>query len=175
MRDIEGVPRQFTTIRRMKNQVQAVLRAGGRSASARRVSAQKRDDLADATLALQLRPVKGYKLNGDNVPWFTTMGGALQACGRARQPASTRQLDQWKIINRYEDRVRHRIDGRQSIGGNSGSRSSTRRASAWASSSMRDTVRVIVRLELHLHEQVGARGGGGLACPVPESLKNQNL
>ena len=71
-----------------EDQVQSVLRQSGGSIG-RALFAQKGLSVPpDATFTLRLSygSVDGYKLNGKNVPWFTTMGGAYE---HATQHGST--------------------------------------------------------------------------------------
>jgi len=76
MRDIE--PDAAAIHGRDEDQVQSVVRQSGGNIG-KALFAEKGLDVApDATFTLRLSygTVEGYKLNGKNVPWFTTMGGA---------------------------------------------------------------------------------------------------
>ena len=78
MREIE--PDAEAIHQRDEDQVQSILRQSGAQIG-KALFAQKGLSVPpDATFTLRLSygPVEGYKLNGNDVPWFTTMGGAYK-------------------------------------------------------------------------------------------------
>jgi hypothetical protein len=87
MREIE--PDAAAVHNRDEDQVQSVLRQSGGSIG-KALFAQKGLSVPpDATFTLRLSygSVEGYKLNGKNVSWFTTMGGAYDhAAAHGNQP-----------------------------------------------------------------------------------------
>jgi hypothetical protein len=76
MREIE--PAAEAIHERDEDQVQAVLRQQGGNIGKALFAEKGLTVPPDATFTLRLSygPVMGYKLNGKDVPWFTTMGGA---------------------------------------------------------------------------------------------------
>ena len=78
MRQIE--PQALALHERDEDQVQSVLRLGGTRIGKALFAKDGFNVPPDATFTLRLSygAVEGYKLNGKNVPWFTTMGGAYE-------------------------------------------------------------------------------------------------
>ncbi|MFZ0914526.1 MAG: S46 family peptidase [Candidatus Korobacteraceae bacterium] len=78
MRQIE--PDAVTIHQRDEDEVQSVLRRDGGYIGKALFAKEGFKVPPDATFTLRLSygPVEGYKLNGKNVPWFTTMGGAYK-------------------------------------------------------------------------------------------------
>lgn len=78
MRQIE--PQAIALHEQDEDQVQSVLRLGGTQIGKALFAKDGFNVPPDATFTLRLSygAVEGYKLNGKNVPWFTTMGGAYE-------------------------------------------------------------------------------------------------
>ena len=78
MRQIE--PDAVAIHQRDEDEVQSVLRRDGGYIGKALFAKEGFKVPPDATFTLRLSygPVEGYKLNGKNVPWFTTMGGAYK-------------------------------------------------------------------------------------------------
>jgi Peptidase S46 len=78
MRQIE--PQAIALHERDEDEVQSVLRLGGTQIGKALFAKDGLSVPPDATFTLRLSygAVEGYKLNGKNVPWFTTMGGAYE-------------------------------------------------------------------------------------------------
>ncbi len=78
MREIE--PDALAVHQRDEDEVQSVLRRDGASIGKALFAKEGFNVPPDATFTLRLSygTVEGYKLNGKNVPWFTTMGGAYK-------------------------------------------------------------------------------------------------
>jgi Peptidase S46 len=78
MRQIE--PQAVALHERDEDEVQSVLRLGGTQIGKALFAKDGFNVPPDATFTLRLSygAVEGYKLNGKNVPWFTTMGGAYE-------------------------------------------------------------------------------------------------
>jgi hypothetical protein len=78
MRQIE--PDAVAMHQRDEDEVQSVLRRDGGYIGKAVFAKEGFKVPPDATFTLRLSygPVEGYKLNGKNVPWFTTMGGAYR-------------------------------------------------------------------------------------------------
>jgi Peptidase S46 len=108
-----------------EDQVQAVLRQSGANVG-KALFAQKGLGVApDATFTLRLSygPVEGYKLNGKNVPWFTTMGGAYTHAAEHGNKPPYELPESWikskAAIN--QKTVFDTVSTADIIGGNSGS------------------------------------------------------
>ncbi len=123
MREIE--PDAAAIHERDEDQVQAVLRqSGGEIGKA--LFAQKGLSVPpDATFTLRLSygPVEGYKLNGKDVSWFTTMGGAYEHAADHGSKPPYELPDSW--INSKPKinlkTVYDTVSTSDIIGGNSGS------------------------------------------------------
>ena len=78
MRQIE--PDALAIHQRDEDEVQSVLRRDGGNIGKALFAKEGLSVPPDATFTLRLSygAVEGYKLNGKNVPWFTTMGGAYK-------------------------------------------------------------------------------------------------
>jgi hypothetical protein len=110
---------------RDENQVQAVLRQSGGEVG-KALFAQKGLSVPpDATFTLRLSygPVEGYKLDGKDVPWFTTMGGAYEHAAEHDSKPPYQLPDSWikskPAINL--NTVYDTVSTSDIIGGNSGS------------------------------------------------------
>ncbi|MGA3211107.1 MAG: S46 family peptidase [Terriglobales bacterium] len=108
-----------------EDRVEAVLRRNGGTVAKIRFAKYGPKDAPDATGTLRLNygVVKGYTLNGQQVPWFTTMGGAFEHAAKHgdrppyQLPASWIKAKSKMDLNTPLDTV-NTVD---SIGGNSGS------------------------------------------------------
>jgi hypothetical protein len=123
MRDIE--PDASAIHERDEDQVQAVLRKSGGDIG-KALFAQKGLGVPpDATFTLRLSygPVMGYKLDGKDVPWFTTMGGAYEHAAKHGSTPPYELPDSWikakSSINL--NTVYDTVSTADIIGGNSGS------------------------------------------------------
>jgi Peptidase S46 len=78
MREVE--PTAIGLHQRDEDEVQSVLRRGGSDIGKALFAKDGFNVPPDATFTLRLSygAIEGYKLNGKNVPWFTTMGGAYE-------------------------------------------------------------------------------------------------
>jgi len=78
MRQVE--PQAVALHERDEDEVQSALRLGGAQIGKALFAKDGFNVPPDATFTLRLSygAVEGYKLNGKNVPWFTTMGGAYE-------------------------------------------------------------------------------------------------
>jgi len=78
MREIE--PTAGALHQRDEDEVRSVLRRGGGDIGKALFAKDGFNVPPDATFTLRLSygAIEGYKLNGKNVPWFTTMGGAYE-------------------------------------------------------------------------------------------------
>jgi Peptidase S46 len=123
MREVE--PDALAIHEKDENEVQSVLRqSGGQIGKA--LFAQKGLSVPpDATFTLRLSygPVEGYKLDGKDVPWFTTMGGAYQHAAEHDSKPPYQLPDSWikskDAIN--QKTVYDTVSTSDIIGGNSGS------------------------------------------------------
>ena len=123
MREIE--PDAAAIHEKDEDQVQAVLRKSGGDIG-KALFAQKGLSVPpDATFTLRLSygPVEGYKLNGKNVPWFTTMGGAYEHAAEHGSKPPYELPESWinskpKINSKT---VYDTVSTADIIGGNSGS------------------------------------------------------
>ncbi len=110
---------------RDEDEVQSVLRASGGSIG-RALFAQKGLSVPpDATFTLRLSygTVEGYKLNGKNVPWFTTMGGAYEHAAKHGSKPPYQLPESW-IKDKSAINLKTPYDTVSTpdiIGGNSGS------------------------------------------------------
>ncbi len=123
MRDIE--PDAAAIHEQDEDQVQAVLRTSGAQVG-KALFAQKGLSVPpDATFTLRLSygPVKGYKLNGKDVPWFTTMGGAYEHAAEHGSKPPYQLPDSWIKSKSSIDlkTVYDTVSTADIIGGNSGS------------------------------------------------------
>ncbi len=123
MREIE--PDAAAIHEKDEDQVQAVLRQSGGNIG-KALFAQKGLGVApDATFTLRLSygPVEGYKLDGKNVPWFTTMGGAYTHAAEHGSQPPYQLPESWikskSAIN--QKTVYDTVSTADIIGGNSGS------------------------------------------------------
>ena len=123
MRQIE--PDAAAIHNRDEDQVQAVLRQSGGDIG-KALFAQKGLSVPpDATFTLRLSygSVEGYKLNGKNVPWFTTMGGTYQHAAAHGSKPPYQLPESWlkskSAINLQT--VYDTVSTPDIIGGNSGS------------------------------------------------------
>ena len=123
MREIE--PDAAAIHNRDEDEVQSVYRQQG-GAIGKALFAEKGLNVPpDATFTLRLSygSVKGYTLNGKNVPWFTTMGGAYQHAEEHGSKPPYQLPDSW-IKNKSAINLKTPYDTVSTadiIGGNSGS------------------------------------------------------
>ena len=116
MREVE--PDAAAIHNRDEDEVQAVLRGSGANVG-KALFAQKGLSVPpDATFTLRLSygAIAGYKLNGKNVPWFTTMGGAYEHAAKRRRQASVsrcpRAGSSTSLRSTLENAVRHGLHAR---------------------------------------------------------------
>jgi hypothetical protein len=78
MREVE--PTASALRQQDEDEVQSVLRRSGGDIGRARFAKDGFNVPPDATFTLRLSygAIEGYKLNGQNIPWFTTMGGAYE-------------------------------------------------------------------------------------------------
>jgi len=108
-----------------EDQVQSVLRQSGANIG-KALFAQKGLSVSpDATFTLRLSygAVEGYKLNGQNVPWFTTMGGAYEHAAQHGDKPPYQLPESWI---KYKSAINLQtpydtVSTADIIGGNSGS------------------------------------------------------
>ena len=119
----------------------------------------------DATFTLRLSygAVEGYKLNGKNVPWFTTMGGAYQHAAKHGSKPPYQLPESWL---KYKSAIDLKtpydtVSTPDIIGGNSGSPVINKNA---------EVVGIIfdgniesLPWNFEVQRQGGTRGGGGFA------------
>jgi len=110
---------------RDEDEVQSVLRQNGAKIG-KALFAQKGLSVPpDATFTLRLSygPIEGYKLNGKNVPWFTTMGGAYEHAAKHGSKPPYELPESWL---KYKSSINLKtpydtVSTADIIGGNSGS------------------------------------------------------
>ena len=108
-----------------EDQVQSVLRGSGANIG-KALFAQKGLSVPpDATFTLRLSygTIEGYKLNGKNVPWFTTMGGAYEHAAKHGNKPPYQLPESWM---KYKSAIDLKtpfdtVSTPDIIGGNSGS------------------------------------------------------
>jgi hypothetical protein len=123
MREIE--PDAAAVHNQDEDQVQSVLRQSGANIG-KALFAQKGLSVPpDATFTLRLSygSIAGYKLNGQNVPWFTTMGGAYDHAAKHGDKPPYQLPDSWI---KYKPAINLQtpydtVSTADIIGGNSGS------------------------------------------------------
>ena len=123
MRQIE--PQAVALHERDEDEVQSVLRLGGTQIGKALFAKDGFNVPPDATFTLRLSygAVEGYKLNGKNVPWFTTMGGAYE---HAAQHGSKPPFELPESWLKYKGAINLKtpfdtVSTPDIIGGNSGS------------------------------------------------------
>ncbi len=123
MRQIE--PQAIVLHERDEDQVQSVLRAGGTQIGKALFAKDGFNVPPDATFTLRLSygAVEGYKLNGKNVPWFTTMGGAYEHAAQHGSKPPFQLPESWL---KYKGAINLKtpfdtVSTPDIIGGNSGS------------------------------------------------------
>jgi len=123
MRQIE--PQAIALHERDEDEVQSVLRLGGTQIGKALFAKDGFNVPPDATFTLRLSygAVEGYKLNGKNVPWFTTMGGAYE---HAAQHGSKPPFELPESWLKYKGAINLKtpydtVSTPDIIGGNSGS------------------------------------------------------
>ena len=123
MRQIE--PQALALHERDEDEVQSVLRLGGTRIGKALFAKDGFNVPPDATFTLRLSygAVEGYKLNGKNVPWFTTMGGAYE---HAAQHGSKPPFELPESWLKYKSAINLKtpfdtVSTPDIIGGNSGS------------------------------------------------------
>lgn len=123
MREIDPDAREVHS--QDENQVQSVLRQSGGDIG-KALFAQKGLSVPpDATFTLRLSygPIEGYKLNGKNVPWSTTMGGAYEHAAQHDSKPPYDLPESW-IKSKPDINLKTPYDSVSTcdiIGGNSGS------------------------------------------------------
>ena len=115
MREVE--PTAAALHQRDEDEVQSVLRRNGGNIGKALFAKEGLSVPPDATFTLRLSygAVEGYKLNGKNVPWFTTMGGAYEhAAEHGSKPPyrAAGELDEVQSRHQSEDAVRHGFHAR---------------------------------------------------------------
>jgi len=123
MRQIE--PQAIALHERDEDEVQSVLRLGGTQIGKALFAKDGFNVPPDATFTLRLSygAVEGYKLNGKNVPWFTTMGGAYEHAAQHGSKPPFQLPESWL---KYKGAVNLKtpfdtVSTPDIIGGNSGS------------------------------------------------------
>ena len=123
MRQIE--PQAIALHERDEDEVQSVLRLGGTQIGKALFAKDGFNVPPDATFTLRLSygAVEGYKLNGKNVPWFTTMGGAYEHAAKHGSKPPFQLPESWL---KYKGAVNLKtpfdtVSTPDIIGGNSGS------------------------------------------------------
>ena len=123
MRQIE--PTASALHQRDEDEVQSVLRRNGGDIGKALFAKDGFNVPPDATFTLRLSygAVEGYKLNGKNVPWFTTMGGAYEHAAKHGSKPPYQLPESWL---KYKGAVNLKttydtVSTPDIIGGNSGS------------------------------------------------------
>jgi hypothetical protein len=108
-----------------EDQVQSVLRASGGNIGKALFAEKGLSVPPDATFTLRLSygAVEGYKLDGKNVPWFTTMGGAYEHAAKHGSKPPYQLPESWL---KYKSAINLKtpydsVSTPDIIGGNSGS------------------------------------------------------
>ncbi len=122
MRQIE--PDALAVHQRDEDEVQSVLRRDGGSIGKALFAKDGLGVPPDTTFTLRLSygAVEGYRLNGKNVPWFTTIGGAYEHAADHGSKPPYQLPDSWlKAKSSIDLNTTQTVSTPDIIGGNSGS------------------------------------------------------
>jgi hypothetical protein len=123
MRSVE--PSALAVRKRNEDDVDSVLRKNAGNIAKARFAQGGLSVAPDATFTLRLSygAVKGYRLEGKNVPWFTTLGGAFQHSQEHGSKPPYQLPDSWLKARSSLDlkTVYDTVSTPDIIGGNSGS------------------------------------------------------
>jgi len=123
MRQIDPMARALN--QRNEDEVESVLRQSGANIGKALFAKEGFNVAPDATFTLRLSygPVEGYKTNGKDYPWFTTMGGAYQHAAAHGDKPPFRLPESW-MKHKGDINLKTPFDTVSTddiIGGNSGS------------------------------------------------------
>ncbi len=123
MRQVE--PSAIALHERDEDEVQSVLRLGGTQIGKALFAKEGFNVPPDATFTLRLSygAIEGYKVNGKNYPWFTTMGGAYEHAAQHGSKPPFELPDSW-LKHKSDINLKTPFDTVSTpdiIGGNSGS------------------------------------------------------
>ena len=138
MRAIE--PDALAARKQFDDKIDSVIRRDGTLIAKARFDQSGFAQPPDATFTLRLSygAVKGYKENGKDIPYFTTMGGAFEHAAEHNNQPPYNLAESWiKMKSKLDLKTPlNFVSTPDIIGGNSGSPMVNKRAKWWASSSM---------------------------------------